>query len=239
MGCSAQAAWSCRLGAAGIALVWPVMASAQVVPPRPSSGETAPARSPAPEPDEPDAFLSRASPWLDFSLTSFYFDERVGNFLNLGAQFGVYAFDRLRLSGRLVVPLERVTDSTSSYDDYRPAGGTYTRAVPSRSVSLLYGASLGLVVTNSKSFVFGPNVGFVRTDVEDYGTAVAFGLPFEWTTRTNLRVGFEMSLGHATGGSRRTICVSGITSCGSSRQERPGGTVVLFQFYMGWALGRL
>ena len=95
------------------------------------------------------------------------------------------------------------------------------------------------MVTNSKSFVFGPNLAFVRTDVEDYGTAFAFGLPFEWTTARNLRVGFELALGHAFGGSFRTACVSGTTSCGLGRQSRPDGTAVLFQFYMGWSLGRL
>ncbi len=188
----------------------------------------------------PDDFLTRASPWVDFTLTSFYFDERVGNFLNLGAQFGVYALDRLRLSGRFFTPLERVEDGAISgyYPDFG-GGGTSNTQVASRSISMLYGASLGLVVTNSRSFVFGPNVGFVRTDVEDYGTAIALGMPFEWTTKTNLRVGFELSLGHAVGGSWREVCLSGSASCGQSRRDRPGGTAVMFQFYMGWALGRL
>jgi len=188
----------------------------------------------------PDDFLTRASPWVDFTLTSFYFDGRVGNFLNLGAQFGVYALDRLRLSGRFVTPLERVEDgAVQRYYPTFPGAGGINRDVASRSISMLYGASLGLVVTNSRSFVFGPNLGFLRTDVEDYGTAIALGMPFEWTTKTNLRVGFELSLGHAVGGSVREECVTGTVSCGQTRRERPGGTAVVFQFYMGWALGRL
>jgi hypothetical protein len=185
-------------------------------------------------------FLSRSSPWLDFSLTSFYFDERVGNFLNLGVQFGAYAFDRLRISARVVTPLETVTDGgIGYYPSASPGGGTSTRRFGSRSVSMLYGASAGVVVTNSRSFVFGPNLGFLRTDVEDYGTAIALGLPFEWTTRGNLRVGFELSLGHALGGSLREICVRGTQSCGLTRRDRQGGTAVIFQFYVGWSLGRL
>lgn len=190
--------------------------------------------------EPPEDFLRHASPWLDFSLTSFYFDERVGNFLNLGAQFGVYALDRLRLSARFVTPLESVEDgAVHNYGLVPSGGGVRTDRIASRSISMLYGASLGLVVTNSRSFVFGPNLGFLRTDVEDYGTAVSLGLPFEWTTKTNLRVGFELALGHAVGGSIREACISGTISCGLTKRERPGGTAVVFQFYMGWALGRL
>jgi hypothetical protein len=192
----------------------------------------------------PNDFLTLASPWVDFSLTNFYLDSRVGNFLNLGMQFGVYAFEHLRLSARLVTPLEEVNDGYTNYDAFSPAfppGAQSVRRVGSRSISLLYGGSVGLVVTNSKSFVFGPSLGFLRTDVEDYGTAVVVALPFEWTTQRNLRVGFELALGHAVGGSIRTACTTGspAVSCGLQEQDRPGGTAVLFQFNMGWALGRL
>lgn len=199
-----------------------------------------PSQTPPVAPLEPsDEFLSNASPWLDFTLTSFYFDERVGNFLNLGAQFGAYAFDRLRIAGRILTPLDDVEDGGDNFFSSNFGGGSSSRALRSRSVSLLYGASVGLVVTNSKAFVFGPNLGFLRTDVEDYGTAIALGLPFEWTTRKNLRVGFELSLGHALGGTLRRQCIAGTSSCGLTRESRPGGTAVIFQFDMGWALGRL
>jgi len=188
-------------------------------------------------------FLQHASPWVDFSLTSFYLDERVGNFLNVGAQVGVYAFDRLRLSARFATPLEHVDDgfvgSDSAFLPSTPAGFTSTTRVSSRAMSMLYGVSVGLVVTNSKSFVFGPSLTLLRTDVEDYGTAFALSMPFEWTTKRSLRVGFELGLGHAFGGSVRTLCVSGTASCGVGHLDRPGGTAVLFQFNMGWALGRL
>jgi hypothetical protein len=187
--------------------------------------------------------LKLSSPWVDFSLTSFYLDGRVGNFLNLGFQVGAYAFDRLRISARFVTPLENVTDTYggSSQVPAFPSGGTIVSRVSSRQVSMLYGASVGLVVTNSKSFVFGPSLGFVRTDVEDYGTAVVLAFPFEWTTKRSLRIGFELDLGHAVGGSSRTSCITGnpIASCGLQTLDRPGGTTVLFQYVMGWSLGRL
>jgi hypothetical protein len=189
----------------------------------------------------PKSFVATATPFVDFTLTSFYLNERVGNFLNLGAQFGGYAFERLRITGRLVTPLENVTDS---YNEYGSSfnGVTFVSRILSRSMSLLYGVSVGLVISNSRSFVFGPSLELLRTDVEDYGTTVMLGLPFEWTTGKNMRVGFELAFGHSFGGSQRAKCALGgasVPCSGASEIERPGGTGILFQFYMGWALGRL
>jgi hypothetical protein len=186
-------------------------------------------------------FVESSSPWVDFSLTSFYIEDRVSNFLNFGVQVGGYVFDRLRVSARMVTPIEAVSDDYSQFSSFDETGSTSVRR--SRSVSLLYGASIGVVLGNSKGFVFGPSVALFRTDVEDYGTAVELALPFEWTTKRNLRVGFELGLGHAVGGQVHHECtrsVSGIaTSCGSSSSPRPNGTMVLFQYYMGWSLGTL
>jgi hypothetical protein len=190
---------------------------------------------------EPDDFLERASPWVDFTLTSFYMEDRAGNFLNLGVQVGGYFFERFRFSGRVVVPLEGVNDDLSHYSSRRAASGSF-RGVDARALAMLYGVSAGLVVTNSRTFVFGPSVQLQRTDVEAYGTTLAFGLPFEWTTRRSLRIGFELAIGHSFGGSVHEVCrtfSSPVTSCGSHTADRPSGTSVLFQYNMGWALGSL
>lgn len=206
---------------------------------KPSSARAG-SRARLPTPD----FVDRASPWVDFSLTSFYMKDRVGNFLNFGVQAGGYFFQYLRVSARVVAPLEEVRDNRS-HSDFANSGPNFlvTNSTPSRNMSVLYGASLGLVVSNDRSFVFGPNLGFARTDVEDYGTAVLVGLPFEWTTGSNLRVGFELAIGHATGGSALDRCTTGGTgvsvSCGVFNAERQGGTSVVFSYYMGWSLGRL
>lgn len=190
-------------------------------------------------------FVARSSPWVDFSFTSFYLKDRVGNFLNFGVQVGGYFFEHLRLSARLVAPTEVVRDERSGDSSFNGGGASFrvTNQMASRHMSLLYGASVGLVVSNDRSFVFGPNLGFVRTDVEDYGTAVVVGLPFEWTTARNLRIGFELSIGHAAGGSslnRCTVNTNGVaTSCGVTSTDRQGGTAVVFSYYMGWSLGRL
>lgn len=178
-------------------------------------------------------FVRRSSPWVDFALTSYYLDDRVDNFWNFGFQAGAYLFEHLRVSARLVAPLDEVSDSAPYYGY---GGGDL---IDSRSIAVLYGASVGVVVSNSRSFVFGPSLALLRTDVEAYGSAWFVTLPFEWTTQRNLRVGFELGLGHAFGGEVRRRCVRNGVPCGIQEVERQGGTALLGQFYMGWNLGRL
>ncbi len=168
-------------------------------------------------------------------------EDRVGNFLNLGVQFGGYVFERLRVSARMITPLEDVSDGYNNYSYAGSNGSGSFERVGARSMSVLYGASLGLLITNSKTFVFGPSLQFQRTDVSAYGSALALGLPFEWTTQRNLRVGFELGFGHAFGGNVRLVCRNFVTntSCGNQTADRPSGTTVLFQYSMGWSLGSL
>ncbi len=203
--------------------------------------ESAAAESAVPSSKAPADFVLRASPWVDFTLTSFYMADRVGNFLNFGVQVGGYVFERLRVSARMITPLEEVSDGYSYYGVNTSNGVASFDQVKARSMSVLYGASVGLLITNSKSFVFGPSLQFQRTDVNAYGSALALGLPFEWTTQRNLRVGFELGLGHAFGGSVKQVCRSFATNlpCDSRSVDRPGGTTVLFQYAMGWSLGSL
>ncbi len=201
------------------------------------SAQHAPRASKALPPD----FVLRSTPWVDFTLTSFYMEDRVGNFLNFGVQVGAYVFERLRVSVRMVTPLEEVGDDYDYYgNDVLNGLGTLNH-VDARSMSVLYGASVGLLITNSKTFVFGPSLQFQRTDVNAYGSALALGLPFEWTTQRNLRVGFELGVGHAFGGSVRHVCQNFATNmpCGNQSVGRPSGTTVLFQYSMGWSLGSL
>jgi len=158
-------------------------------------------------------------------------------------QVGGYFFDRLRVSGRLVAPLDDVTDDYYQYSDYYAGTQGSLNRVNSRNMSVLYGASLGLMVTNSRAFVFGPGLTLLRSDVEAYGSTVMVTLPFEWTTRRSLRVGFELGLGRAVGGKVRMACsnyaASPVTSCGIRTLDRPAGTAILAQFYMGWSLGKM
>jgi len=192
----------------------------------------------------PDDLGVGASPWVDFTFTNFWLDERVRSYLNFGAQLGAYVGGRVRLSVRLVAPVEQVEDARTDADYYRGGVGTSDTYidVPSRAMSVLYGATVGIVVANSRSFVFAPGVSLVRTDVSDYGSAFALSMPFEWTTRRHMRWGFELAVGHAFGGSVDRVCqraTTTLTYCGKDEDQRPGGTTILLQFQMGWALSNL
>ena len=178
----------------------------------------------------PKDFALSASPWVDFTFTNFWFDERASNFLNLGVQVGGYFYERLRVTARLVAPLEEAEDE---YHDY---GYSYSTTygygnTRSPSIALLYGASLGLIIANARGFVFAPGLLLMRADVNDYGTVVLLELPFEWTTRRRLRTGFELAIGHAFGGE------AGAGAGG--RLDRPGGTSILLQYQMGFSVGHL
>jgi hypothetical protein len=193
----------------------------------------------------PPDFVLQSTPWVDFALTSFWMADRTDNFLNFAVQAGGYLFERLRLSGRLIVPLEEATDQFTELYSFSSAAGasasSYERVL-SRSVSVLYGVSAGLILSSSRSFLFAPGLAIWRTDVNDYGTTGALTLPFEWTTSRRLRVGFELALGHSFGGSQQRSCQVPTTAgapCGTDEVSRPGGVAVLLQYHMGWALSGL
>ena len=178
----------------------------------------------------PRDFVLKQSPWVDFSITNFWLDERASNFLNLGAQVGGYFWDRLRISVRLVAPLEEPEDDYHDYGSY-DSGFYVSDRRRSRSVALLYGGSLGLILSNSRTFLFAPGLLVMRSDVNAYGTAAALALPFDWTTSRHLRVGFELAIGHAFGGSAY--------DGNGEKIDRPGGTAIFLAFYMGWSMGHL
>lgn len=200
---------------------------------RPAASEPGAAPAGGSQPGGAPAFIERASPWVDLVLTSFWLDNRYSNFLNFGAQVGCYCFGRLRLSARVMIPLGTVGD------DYRTSIFSEPPFRQARNVSFVYTASVGLVVTNSRSFVFGPSVVLQRADVEAYGSELAFALPFEWTQRKNMRTGFEFSLGHAFGGSVADTCTTASSPGCATFRTRPSGTSILAQFNLGWALGGL
>lgn len=178
----------------------------------------------------PRDFALRQSPWVDFSLTNFWLNERASNFLNVGVQVGGYFLERMRISARLVAPLEEPQDEYHDYG-YFNSGSFGYRNARSRSISALYGASFGLILSNSRTFLFAPGLLVMRADVNAYGTSAALALPFDWTTARHLRVGFELAIGHAFGGSAR--------DGDGNKVDRPGGTAIFLQFYLGYSMGHL
>lgn len=191
---------------------------------------------------EPEDAVLTDSPWVDLTLANVWFDERTSNFWNFGVQAGGYLFERLRISGRLVVPAGTASDEYDGGDSWNSNGPLSGARVPAPDVSAFYGGSLGVVVTNGKRFVFSPGVLFMRTDVSDYGSVVGVGLPFEWTTARSMRLGFEFGVGHSFGGHVEYTCANygpQGDSCELVEEKRPSGTAILLQFYLGWAMGKL
>lgn len=164
-------------------------------------------------------------------------ERRASNFLNLGVQIGGYFLERVRLSARLVAPLQEVEDDRYAVDFLDTSRA---RAMPSPSLAVLYGASVGIVLGHTSSFVFAPGLLAMRSDVSDYGTMASLSLPFEWTTARHLRIGFELAVGQAVGGSQPVLCApppgASAAPC-RSENDRRAGTAVLLQFYLGWSLG--
>jgi hypothetical protein len=234
----------------------PIGVEAPLASPPPPAAEPAPAAPPLPapaspppalgagkslhEPELPSDYVLGTSPWVDFGLTSFWMDERADQFLNLSVQAGGYLANRLRVAARLTAPLAEPKDKFGDSNNPPPILlSTSYEPIDSRSPSLLFGASLGVVIANTKSFVLAPGLLVARTDVNDYGTVVALAVPFEWTTARHLRMGFEADLGSALGGSARRQCRQNIPpggTCSNDRVDRPAGLAVLMQFQMGWAL---
>jgi hypothetical protein len=202
-------------------------------------------QAPAPGPDDSAAtvrrgplsedFAIQSSPWVDVTLTSLWLEERTSGFWNVGVQPGGYLFERLRWSVRLVVPLGHAEDEA-----YNASTGVSTAtALNSREVSVFYGASLGVVVAATRSFAFAPSLFILRTDVGDYGTSVGLALPFDWVTSRSMRVGFEFDAGSSFGGQVHFSCQPSSVACSPSQSNRPTGTAIGLQFYMGWSLGML
>lgn len=197
----------------------------------------------SPKPQLPEDFALHSSPWVDVSITNFWLSQRTGQFFNLGAQVGGYFAERLRVAARVILPLEEARDEGGSYDDYSdPSGSANMNYVPvaSEPVSFLYGATVGVALLTTKTFVMSPGITLVRTDVGDYGTVAALSLPFEWTTSRRLRLGFEVDLGRAFGGTIKRSCsifnAGGSVDCGTAIADRRHGAALIVQFHMGWAL---
>jgi hypothetical protein len=83
-----------------------------------------------------------------------------------------------------------------------------------------------------------PGIAFRRTDVSDYGSSLGVAMPLDWVMADGLRIGLELDLGRAFGGSYHLVCSdnSGLGMCAGSEitQDRPQGTAVALQFQLGF-----
>jgi hypothetical protein len=175
---------------------------------------------------------------VDLLAAGYDFEQRFSNLTTFGVQVGGYFFRRVRLVGRIMLPIEKLGDRASTESTQFSLGYQQVR---SERPTFLYGGALGIVAANNHNFVFSPGLAFVRTDVSDYGTFVGLSLPFEWVTESGLRVGTEVNVGRAFGGVIRLNCFStGVNPvCDSDRTaDRRAGTGIFFDFQIGWGFNR-
>jgi hypothetical protein len=144
------------------------------------------------------------------------------------------------LTANVILPTAELTDDYyAGYYNYSSNGSDYYSGQASKSASLFYGASAGIIAVGTQSFVMAPGVAFSRTDVSDYGTSFGVSLPFEWVTATALRIGLELQVGRAFGGSSHLQCMSNTGMSGNCasptlNRDRPSGTSVALQFQLGF-----
>ena len=113
-------------------------------------------------------------------------DERFSDGLMLGGQVGGYVANRLRLTARFIVP----TDPSSESSQSRVTGWSYEDELP----DFMFGATVGVVVSQRSSFVFSPGLMLHRTNLASHGTIFGANFPFEWVLRGGVRFGLEASM---------------------------------------------
>jgi hypothetical protein len=172
----------------------------------------------------PDNAAVSSTPFFDLLVAGVSWENRFSQFLDVGAQAGVYLGERVRLTVRGAIPSDKLNDEY--YSDRAP--------LRSPDAAFLYGASAGVVVVGTKNFVLSPGVAFMRSDVSDYGTMIALSMPFEWVMPTGLRVGFEVNLGRAVAGHTRFQNCTGSVCAGGAPVDRPAGTGFWMQFQLGY-----
>jgi hypothetical protein len=163
-------------------------------------------------------------------------DERFSDALVFGGQVGGYIGGWLRLSARLAVPTD--PSDNSGYDD-GDVNFYFSQRIDTPSI--LYGASLGVVVARRTKFLFSPGITLNRTDVGDYGTLFGASMPFEWVMRGGTRFGFEVAFGRGLGGEVTYECVSPTaTTCASGdvvTTDRDPGIFFMIGLNIGFGLG--
>jgi hypothetical protein len=149
-------------------------------------------------------------------------------------QGGLFVASRLRIAGRLIAFLSEPEDEVEIYSSNE------FKETATDSPSVLYGAALGFAVLSRPTFVMSPSVVFARTDVKDYGSFVGLGVPIEWVMEGGARLGFEIDLGRAFGGSTIERCQNlGVAqSCVPGEERRvdrsPGTALLLHSDRMGY-----
>ncbi|HKO47535.1 MAG TPA: hypothetical protein VJV79_07425, partial [Polyangiaceae bacterium] len=166
----------------------------------------------------------RSTPFFDAIVVAADWQHRISDSVSLGAQAGVYVARRLRLTAKIAFPTESIGDQQADFG----AGA--------KAPSFFYAGSIGFAAVRTPTFVMSPGVMLARTDVGDYGTMMGVALPFDWVTRSGLRLGLEGAFGRAFGGRRSTPCASSICNAQAAFTDRETGFAGWLQFQIGFGL---
>jgi hypothetical protein len=192
----------------------------------------------------------QTTPFLDATIGSVSLKERFTGILVGSVQFGTFIARRVRVAGRLGVFMSEAEVENYGIDGL-PSGFDVTEG--DERPTVLGSASLGYAVVHGEGFALSPSLSAVVSDVGAYGVGVGLALPFEWVSRSGMRIGFEIAGFRATGGSVRARCTAssftpgptppcdGPTPAGDGEVrefDRPNGSGFYAGFQLGWGLSQ-
>ena len=142
----------------------------------------------------PDRAAAKHSPFINAAAGGITISKHFDSSAYLGAEFGAFFDDRIRVSARALFPfgVAQGAPESLSNSEFRP--------IHSAKPALIYGGGAGIALYSGQSFLLSLQANYQRTDVGDFGHMLALALPFEWMTNTGLRVGFEAGVLRAFGG---------------------------------------
>lgn len=163
-----------------------------------------------------------STPFIDLVFVGVNWERRFLGVGTIGAQAGVFVAKLLRVAAKVSLTPEDIPDDQENIGHQ------------SKSMSVLYGASVGVAAIRTPIFVMSPGLAFARTDVSDYGTMIGLSLPVDWVTHNGLRFGLEGQLGRAFGGRRVVSCSINCAATSFDWGDRPAGTALSLQLSIGF-----
>jgi hypothetical protein len=155
---------------------------------------------------------------------AFHFRERVSSAAAFGGEVGLFAWDRLRVSARALVPVAGVNDEVNDAADTSGAS------------AWLWGFSVGAAANRQAGFALSPSLQYLRPQGGDYGNALGVHVPFEWLSASGFRLGFEFSLLYGFGGEyRQLVCFDGSGCPRIEPAKRPSSAGFVAGFMIGHA----
>lgn len=182
----------------------------------------------------------RTAPFLDLDAGGLFEQNRFSSPLVFSVRLGTYIAKAVRVAvqaGTFVGDPDLNLVSSPALPD------GFSETTRSRRPVVVLGGSVGYALVSTPGFALAPGFVFLTTDVGAFGSAAGVHIPFDWVSRSGMRIGFEGALMRAFGGSVRATCAafppgssSSPTSCDSGEVRdfnRPAGSA----FYLGFEIG--